>query len=223
MLNKCLIVLLLLLITNYGLGEENNIIMSQEGVRMKTIKKSVRNIDRYKNISTVPSAIKIQLKDAKIGQTIDVVVRNDDLFVFLIEEKMVNNPEDYIRFLISSESKPLEINLSNFEIILGKRWCRGKSSLGEKYFKEHVSFEVPMTFGQLGIQSEEELLEKYFDFNYTKGSGSLKSEYYEKYTREPAFTALLIDLGYDVVWGDPFPNLNIYTTPFISRFKQSNE
>lgn len=223
MLNKCLIVLLLLIIANYGLGEENNIIMSQEGVRMKAIKKSVRNIDRYKNISTVPSAIKIQLKDTEIGQTISAVVRNDDLFVFLIEEKMVKNPEDYIKFLISSESKPLEINLSNFEKILGKRWCRGKSSLGEKYFKEHVSFEVPMTFEQLDIKSEEELLEKYFDFNDTKGSGSLKSEYYEKYTREPAFIALLIDLGYDVVWGDPFPNLKIYTTPFISHFKQSNK
>ena len=217
MLNNCLIVLLLLFITNYGLGD--NVIMLQEGVSMKTIIKSVRNVDRYKNISTSPSAIKIQLKDTKIGQTIDVVVRNDDLFVFLIEEKMVKNPEDYIKFLISSESKPLEINLSNFKKILGKRWCRGKSSLGEKYFKEHVSFEVPMTFGQLGIKSEEELLEKYFDFNYAKDSGCLKSEYYEKYTREPAFIALLIDLGYDVVWGDYVPNLNISTESFISRFK----
>ena len=76
-----------------------------------------------------------------------------------------------------------------------------------------------MTFGQLGIKSEEEFLEKYFDFNYAKGSGNLKSEYYEKYTREPAFIALLIDLGYDVVWGDYVPNLNISTESFISRFK----
>ncbi|MBM2834875.1 MAG: hypothetical protein HW406_2036 [Candidatus Brocadiaceae bacterium] len=224
MLNKYLIVLLL--ITNYGLdglGGENNIMISQGGVGMKTIKKSVKNIDRYKNVSTSPSAIKIQLKDTKMCQTKDVVVRNDDLFDFLIEEKLIKNLEDYIEYLIRSESKPIEINLSNFENVLGKRWCRGKSSLGKKYFNEHVSFEVPMTFRQLGIKSEEELLEKYFDFNYPKGSGSLKSEYYEKYTREPAFTALLIDLGYDVVWGDPFPNLNIYITPFISHFKQSNE
>lgn len=183
----------------------------REGVKMT----SVEDIDRFKNISTAPSAIKVQFKEG--DKNINGIVRNDDLFNFLVEVRTVKDPIDYINFMTINGKQPLKIDLNAFKKRLGKRWCQGKAALGEKYFSEHVIFKAPMTFKQLNVKGKDDLLIFYFDFNNKKGHGTLKNEYSEKYTRNPAFIALLIDLGYDVVWGDYVPNLNIYTRPFFKE------
>lgn len=199
------------------LSDSAEIPVNKKGADMETIKKTVGNIDRYKNNSTAPSAIKIQLKDKKTGQITNAVVRNDDFASFLEREQGLSL-KDYVDYMVRNDGKPLEIDLAKFKKSLGKRWL-GKASLGEKYFREYVNFETPMNFGQLNLASEEQFIQKYFDFNYTKGSGSLKKEYYEKYTRNPAFIALLIDLGYDASWGCIAPVLIISTTPSINEEK----
>jgi hypothetical protein len=206
---------IVIMIESYGLCEEFNMSLDKKGVTMSSIEKSVNSIDRYKNISTAPAAIKLQLKDIATGEKINVVIGNDDLSGFLIAEKIVKDYEDYVNYMIKNEGAPLEINIDNLKKALGRRWSHGKVSLSEEYFKEYVSFEEPMTFEELGVKDEQELLKKFFDFDYAKGTGVLKVEYYEKYTRNPAFIALLIDLGYYVTWGDIAPVLNISTTASI--------
>jgi len=190
----------------------------QEGADMNSVKKTVQDIDRYKNVSTAPSAIMIKLQDKNIDKTINVIVRNDEFYNFLITEKVVKDYEGYVSFMSNAKGKPIQIDLNNFKRLIGS----GKAQLGEKYLKEYMIFAEPMSFEHLDVANEKELLNKYFDFDYSKGSGMLKGEYYEKYTRDPAFIALLLNLGYDVVWGDYVPNLNIYTEPLISHFKKSN-
>lgn len=216
---KILFAVLILFISEiYGNCVDSNSVIKQKGAEMNSVNKSVDNIDRFKNISTSPSALKIQFKEA--DKNINGIVRNDDLFNFLIEEKIVKSSDDYIKYMNINGKRPLEIDLNAFKKTLGKRWCRGQSSKGKEYFDQYIVFEAPMAFQQLRVQTENELLKKYFVFDYTKGSGSLKKEYYEKYTRNPAFIALLIDLGYDVVWGDIVPTLSIYTKPFVLHFKE---
>lgn len=197
-------------------GNSNSVI-EQKGAEMPSVNKCVDNIDRFQNVSTAPSAIKVQFREA--GKDVNCIVRNDDLFNFLIEEKVVKSLDDYIRYMAVNGKRPLEIDLNAFKNSLGERWCRGRSSKGKQYFGKYVVFEAPMTFQQLKVEDESDLLKKYFIFDYKKGLGTLKNEYHEKYTRNPAFIALLIDLGYDVIWGDFVPDLNIYTKPFSSHFK----
>lgn len=211
-------ILILFILEIYGNCGDSNFAIEKKGAEMTSINKCVDNIDRLKNISTAPSAIKVQFREA--DKNVNGIVRNDDLFNFLIEEKVVKSSDDYIRYMTVNGKQPLEIDLNAFKKSLGKRWCRGRSLKGKEYFAQYIVFEAPMTFQQLRVEDESELLKKYFVFDYTKGLGTLKNEYYEKYTRNPAFIALLIDLGYDVVWGDYVPNLNIYTKPFISHFKE---
>ncbi|MFH1231476.1 MAG: hypothetical protein V1709_08290 [Planctomycetota bacterium] len=189
----------------------------QKGVTVSSINKSVQNQDRYKNNSTAPSAIKIQLRDKKTGQVLNAVVRNDDFSQFYRGELKLTQ-EEYVNSMIKNDDSPLEINLDKFKKALGKRWL-GKVVSGEAYLNKYVIYESPMTFQQLEVNNETELINKYFDFDQKKGRGILKGQYNEAFARNPAFIALLINLGYDAYWGDYIPNLNISVTPFISRLK----
>ena len=182
-------------------------------------KKNVQNEDRYKNTSSSESCIKVIIKDSKTGESVNAIFGNEQFARILAQKRglidkqgKIKRQEDYINFLnkdylnymIENEDEPINIDIDIEKL---------------RKSKPNLIFDKPLTFEQLNVKNEQELLEKHFDFNYTKGHGILKKEYYEKYTSNPAFIALLIDLGYDVVWGDFVFNLNIYTEPFNSHFK----
>lgn len=185
---------------------------------MKAPKKTVTNEDRYRNLSTAQSCIKVVLIDTKTGQNTNAIFGNEEFARLLAEKRglLIDKQgrfedqkayirflnEDYANYMIKNDGKVID------------------AGIDIKKYNSILTFSRPMTLEELNIKDEGELLKKYFDFDYKKGSGMLKGKYYEKYTRDPAFIALLIDLGYDAVWGDYVLNLNIYTEPFISRLTQ---
>lgn len=187
----------------------------------KNINKSVRNIDRYKNnLFSMTSFIKLKLKDKNTGRLINIVLPNLLFADYLALQKGLNRDKigrfkstadyvkfkqnDYVNFMVDSENESIQINLPDFELFVGK-----------KYFNSIV-FDKHLTFELLEVNSENELLEKYFVFDYSKGQGYLKSKY-QQYAYNSEFIALLLELGYDVVEGDPRPNISIYTYPFITQ------
>jgi len=205
----------LFVIITFSYGEE--LLNFQERRKMELVKK-VTDKDRYLNCSSSPSAIKIIFQDEESGKIINAVMRSDDLLNFLKKEKRITI-QNYIEFMLKHENTAILVNLRNLEYMLGKRWL-GNNARGEEYIRKYTIFKQPNTFEELNVKNEQELLNKYFDFDYTKGSGKLKRQYFKEYTRNPSFIALLIDLGYDVVWGDFNPDLYIYTIPFVSLHKR---
>ena len=187
-------------------------LLSERGIDMIIPEKKVRNEDRYKNSSTAQSCIKVILLDHKTGDTVNAIFGNEEFarliakkYGLLIDKKgRLKDQKAYIQFL---NKEYLEYMLKNGDKPIDIDMDIEKLKKSSKYI-----FDRPVTFEQLNINSEQELLEKYFDFDYIKGKGTLKVEYYEKYTRNPSFIALLIDLGYYVTWGDIAPVLTISTT-----------
>ncbi len=186
-----------------------------ENLAMTQLEKNVQNEHRYRNLSTAPSALKVQIMDHKGKEIINAIVRNDDMFLFLLEQNVVSNPHAYVAHMIRNDGTPIVLDMQIFMKFLATKWGE-KAVNAEKFFFDHNLFEKPATFDQLGVENEMELIHTFFDFNFEKSKGTLKSKYFDVYTRNPSFIALLIDLGYDVVWGDYIPNLNIYAHPFIT-------
>ncbi len=168
----------------------------------------ISNMQRYQNVSTAPSAIKLLLKDTQTEQTFNVVVRNDDFFYFL-QHIMGFDYAKYVDFMIRKDGSPIEIDVQSFKEYLWKRW-NVKKKYREGYFINKVTFEKEVTLKELEVANEKQILEKYFNCQET-GPCTLKVEYYERYNQAPAFLALLINLGYGVYWGDIAPVLSIST------------
>jgi hypothetical protein len=188
-------------------GEEKG-----ETTAMQIPEEGYKRPERYSNISSAPSYIKVSLRDVNTNKLFKMIARNDDLASFFAEEKRV--PLNmYADFMTQNEGKILDIDMPKFEKFIG-RIRFGDESRGKTYLSDLV-FEKAMSFEQLGVESEKELIEKYFDYDYTTGLGVLKAEYYQKYTTDPAFIVLLIELNYDAFQGDIVPNLNIYKKPLV--------
>lgn len=182
-----------------------------KGIVIESIpEKNVRDIDRYKNFSTAPSAIKVKFKDEKTGKVLNAIIGSDDLYYFIYKDKGIVKKEDYLQYIEENTNKPLEVNLETLE----KIFKTGKSNRSRDYYEKNIFFDVPLTFEQLGVKNEIELLNKYFCMSET--FGGLKGKYDKQYNFNPAFIALLIDLGYEVVWGCYRPVLGITTYSFIS-------
>lgn len=202
---------------NPGICSEN---FTERGVEMSMLSKNVKNEDRYKNLSTAQSCITVTLKDADTGKSLKIIIGNEQFARLLAKQRGVSvgkmqvksNQEAYLHFL-NEQYVPYMLENEGKVIDLGMNLQQIKKSTPSLIYK------IPLTFEQLNVSSEQELIEKFFDFNIAKESGTLKGIYYEKYTRDPSFIALLLSLGYDVVWGDYVPNLNIYTYSFLSHLK----
>lgn len=186
-------------------------------VDMKIPSKTVSNEDRFKNRNSARgSYIKVILIDQKTGKLINAIFPNSDfsnLYAkstgFEYDEKNYRFKnwkaveefidKNYVNFMRQHEEKSIDVNP------------------GEGFFEKPspLIFEKPMMFEELDVTNEREMLDKYFNFNYSTGSGYLKSEYYDQYLFNSAFIAMLIDLGYDAMGGDIAPILSISTTPFL--------
>ncbi|MBF0490994.1 MAG: hypothetical protein HQL15_10390 [Candidatus Omnitrophica bacterium] len=181
------------------------------------IDKNVKDIDRYKDFFA-SSCIKLLVRDIHTKEISTIIVGSSSFAEFYAnahgfqKSKNKNNLKNYQAFL---NTKYLQDLASHRNLPLDVDMKELKKSTFFLIANKSISFE------DLSVQNEQDFINKYFDFNSTDGSGTLKNEYYEKYTRNPTFISLLIDLGYDAVWGDYIPNLNIYTKPFVLRFKRT--
>ena len=178
---------------------------------MNSNKKIRKETDRYKIFITGANYIKITVKDTVTGKILNMIVDNTDFASFIASERglrtdkvrrFIDNEayvkfrdKEYVEYMRENEGKISEINLNNFEKFIGI----GKEKAGKKAV-EGCIFDQPMTLDQLGVRNESELIEKYFTFNEESGEGKLKKEYEEKkeISKNPAFIAMLIDLGYIV-------------------------
>lgn len=188
---------------------------SGSGPVMTVPQKTVTDMDRYKNFSTAQSCIKVVLRDTKTGQVFNAVFGNEHFARILagqhghkfdkrtgrIEDQAAYEKflEEYVEYMSTHGREPLDVTLDFDEL---------------RQHQPSPLFDKALTFQALGVTDEAELLNTFFDFNPVKKHGVLKSEFYEQYARNASFIALLIELGYDVVWGDYIPTLNIYAQPF---------
>lgn len=175
----------------------------------------------YKNISTAPSYVKIKFKSLKTEKILNMIVENGHLASYLANKNGLKMDKlgrfkdmkaylkfietDYVRYMIENEGKVLDIDIDNFKKFVGKT-CFGEEKAAEKYLNTFIFIES-LNLNDLNVNNEKELIDKYLDFDSERGSGTIKKEYYRQYSSNPAFIALLMDLGYNVGRGDIIPTL----------------
>lgn len=160
----------------------------------------------FENVSTAPSAIKLQIIDSSTRKVLNVILRNDDYYSYVLQEKRIVSQQQYIKFLHDNIGTQHVVDLAKLQSGLEKRWAVGNKKV-DAYFERHVVFDEVMTLEGLHVKDKDELAKVYFDFR--NQIGYLKKEYYEQFNQKPGFVALLIDLGFDVRWGDIAPVLMI--------------
>jgi hypothetical protein len=160
----------------------------------------------YENLTTAPSAIKLAIKDGATGKVMNVVLRNDDYFSYVQQDKRIDDREQYIKFMRDHIGKQHIVDLAKLQEMLGKRWSVRDWKDGS-FFKQHVVYDKAMTLESLQVKDKDGLVAMYFEFR--DGVSFLKKEYYERFNQKPAFIALLIEFGFDVSWGDIAPILTI--------------
>lgn len=203
-----------------GWGKYCSAEMPEKGnITMKNAGKVKGAEAKYRNISTAPSYIKIKFKDPGSDEVFNMIVENTDMVFYLANKRgleMIQKDSeafkkfaesDYVNYMVENEGKLLDFDIDDFISFVSKsRFGNRKSA--ETYLKSLI-FGAPLTLKQLNVNNEKELIEKYFVFNSDKSQGSLKEEYNSQYSLNPAFIALLVDLGYNVGRGDVFPILYI--------------
>jgi len=157
----------------------------------------------YRNISTAPSCLRISLYDTDTNRIVNLIIGSTDLADFFTKKRGYSY-EDYFNYIEQHRNKPLEISLEQFALSISERF--GSKKRGVEYLHSLI-FDKPLTLEELRVQSPSELLVHYFDWSQGTDHGIIKSEYAEKYSSDPAFIALLIELGYHVGWGDIAPFL----------------
>lgn len=176
---------------------------------------------RYKNISTAPSYIKIKFKSSETGEILNMIIENEDMASYLankqgLEMDKFGRFKDmeayknfietfYIDYMKKNENKVLDIDINDFKKFVS-RIRFGDEKTGEKHLNSLI-FSTPFSLKDLGVADKNELIEKYFNFGSKGTQGTLKNEYYKEYGSNPAFIALLIDLGFYVGRGDIVPIL----------------
>lgn len=127
---------------------------------------SLRN-EMYRNVSTAPSLISIQVHDARNNTVHKIVVENDSVAGFIASERKIPKERleafyacDYVEMMLHKHETPLTLDIERFIEYLA-RTTFGSTSAAQKYVRGQV-FDVPMTFGELDVKNEEELIEKYF-------------------------------------------------------------
>ena len=161
--------------------------------------------------------IKIIAKDVLTEKKVNMVISNTTFFVFLVHERGLAiyeapagrsmptypDPEAYRRFheigyeeyLLAHEGQYVAIDFKSLEQFLHSSH-HGVAS-DEKKYLETMIFDRPITFEQLGVHDEKELIRRMFDFDAESGRGIIKNEFIQ-YPYDPAFIATLINLGYEV-------------------------
>lgn len=213
-----LIFFLAMLSANFCWGDPQEL----SGKENSTMKETSRKEEKYKNISSSPSFIKIRFKNEETGEIINMIVENQDMATYLAIKRGLKTDNlgrfkdmeayknfvenDYIIYMVANEGKVLDIDFNDFKKIIS-RVRFGNEKATEKYLNSRI-FVEPMTFQELNVNNEEHFIKEYFDFDSNKGYGTLDQNY-KQFNSNPAFIALLIDLGYDVGRGDIVPILFI--------------
>lgn len=173
---------------------------------------SSQKMEMYRNVSTAPSYIKLQIKDVRTD-TISVMVLENLVFArFLAHERGIKKEKiadffgrEYVEFMLKNAEKPIDVDMGKFADFLAINRV-GSKSAAAKYLKS-ISYGEPMSLQKLGVRTEDELIEKYFQFDRKTCIGTLKPGFTE--ANEPRFIGLLIDMGYVVGRGDIAPILRI--------------
>jgi len=199
---RCLVVLLIVGVLAKAMAAEcDNRQLRLESSDMS----SSQRIEMYGNLSTAPSYIKIKIRDATSKKTLNLVVENPELAGFMESEHIVTGACDYIEWMLRHENTSLDLNLTKFEDYLARKKF-GSRSAAMTYLRQSI-YEAPMTFQQLNVRDEDELIGKYFYFDKNQSIGSPKLDLIDPH--DPRFIALLIDLGYVVSRGDVAPIMRI--------------
>ena len=181
-----------------------------------------------KRFASCENYIKIKIKDIGTGKSLNMIIDNYILASFMaakhgfkidklgrfidVEAARHFIENDYVRYMINMKDETIEINLSDLEKFIGRAPVgEGAYKDLKKYIYEHyiLIFENPMSFDELGVNSEEELIKKFFDSDSKTRLLTLKQQYLETYNLNPSFIALLIDIGYFVGHTDVVPILFI--------------
>jgi len=182
----------------------------------------------YSQFSSAPNYIKITVRDSSTQKTINLVVTNPDFAMFLASESGLETDtygrfkdtealevfldKTYVPYMEKHGRSILDINLENFGIFFAKSYFLGSSKEPVEYLDRFI-FNQPLTFQDLDVQDEDELIEKMFDFDKNTGGGRIKNKIFGNLEADPSFLALLIDLGYEVGHGDIVPFLWIHKQP----------
>ena len=178
----------------------------------------------YSNLETGAIFIKVKMRDTATNQTVNIIVENYEFAAFLaiqkglkidkfhkfIDKAAFNKfvKEEYVDWMLKNEGKTLEIDLGTFKKYIAE-------SLGEN--ASAMFYENTYTYEQLGVENEQELVEKYFDYDSKICSGKFKQKNGKKQNQEklsyPAFIATFIDLGYTVGWEDFGGSMYIFKVP----------
>lgn len=180
-------------------------------------KKGVSNEDRFKNISTEMSAIKVFVKDKVSGERFIIIVGNQIFYDFMKGERNFTY-DDYVHFMVKNENNEIPVDVDRLKKYLSIPYGVKGSKKVEELFKKKYLVGPTLSFEDLDVKTEVELVTRYFDF--TEPSGSLKLEFYKKSKpndifHTPSFVDLLLSLGYEVTWEDYSGVLRISTKPFI--------
>ncbi len=201
---------------------------------MVTFRQQSQESKRYGIFTTRVNYIKIQVRDTATGKILNVIADNTDFSIFLAIEhglktdksgKFIDNnayikyrESTYVDHMTKNEGKLFEFDLLAFENLVSKIHF-GREKVPKENLENYILiFDQPLSFEQLGVKTEKELLEKYFDFDVFTEYGKLKDVYYTRhkyseYSLNPSFIATLLDLGYIVGQTDVAPIL------FIKKYK----
>lgn len=207
-----------------------SVYLKEEPRAMERANKSPLENSRYKIFVSGANYIKVRVKDSATGVILNIVIDNEDFAAFLavtrglkVDEmgRFVDNNAylkfragDYFDYMTKNEGKVVEITLANLEKSVSKLHF-GKEKVPKEYLRNYILiFDQPLTFEQLGVKTEKELIGKYFDFDTSTGVGKLKEVYYtnhkrNEYSLNPSFIATLLDLGLIVGQTDIIPILFI--------------
>ena len=137
----------------------------------------------YRNFSTAPSYIKIKLKDS--GQEVTLILENGDFLSFYAEKQgftinqsgKFNNSSnfkqfvenDYIPMMIKNQNKVFDIELKDIANFFAKTHG-GSSEEAMNYLRSQI-VKTPLSLSDLQVNSEKEMIERYFDFQWENRSG----------------------------------------------------
>jgi hypothetical protein len=166
----------------------------------------------YRNMSTAPAFIRVRARDLHAGSIKTLILENADFARFQASERGVAKAHaqdfyarDYVEWMLEHGDEPLDLDLRKLESFMA-RTRFGSMEAAHRYLQSRT-VERPLTLKDLGVQSPDALLEKYFAFDARTGVGTLKPGV--PHGNDPGLVALLIDLGYVVTRGDIAPVLRI--------------
>lgn len=184
-------------------------VFSAEYINIFRENKSVKKEDRYNNMLSMSSYIKVTIRDKNTNSVENLIIENLIFFNFLRSQNELHHKYQYIKYMTQHDESNRPIDIIRDDLIK----FIGIDSFNSKILKK------PISLKNLSVDTEQEFLDKYFDAGHSDTYLILKSDYSKDFSNKPEFIALLLNLGYDIILGDAIPVLYIYNKPFIETLK----